>query len=596
MKKISNLKFYYLEVKKGLLKYWKSYLLGALCVFCINALEMIPALAFKEITSRNPIQNQFLYQVVLILVVSFIFIGIFRYGWRYFFMINSRKIEAFYKRELFHNILMGKFNKSQNLNVGETVSLLSQDIYDFRMFLGPGILVLVDIVGYLVCIPVVLYYVLGKIALFLLAPFFIIPVYMIYYNHKINKHFVNSSSLLGKVSDHVYEDTRGVKVFRVLGLLSVRKSKFKGLLHNLEKQRLLPHKFDIFLDMVINVSICLSYGILFIIGIKSMRGELGASAALINMGKVVFTLQIMDKLIWPMIAIGWVASLTQKSFASLKRIRPLFEIDRFENGDVKLSGQLRSISTHDFNFRYPGSNTKIVKDLNLHLSPGEKVGIVGGVAEGKTTLLKVLSGVYDGKEIEESAKIIINEIPYSKLDLDTYRKKLSYVPQEPVIFNTTLAANICPIGIPNRQKVIRAIEHACLTQDVGEMPEGINTFLGEKGINLSGGQKQRIAIARSFYSKAEIYFWDDSISALDVKTEKHVIDSIFKINQNSILVLATHRLSALRNFDKILVIENGIIVEQGKYRDLVENKSWFYKVQQAGKETSQIRRENIRVE
>ena len=142
--------------------------------------------------------------------------------------------------------------------------------------------------------------------------------------------------MLGNVSDHVYEDTRGVKVFRVLGLLAIRKLKFTSLLENLEKQRLSPHRFDIFLDAVINISICGSYVILFSIGILALNGQYDDGLILVQMGKVVFALQMMDKLIWPMIAFGWVASLTQKSFASLKRIRPLFEIESFENGVVKI--------------------------------------------------------------------------------------------------------------------------------------------------------------------------------------------------------------------------------------------------------------------
>ena len=201
---------------------------------------------------------------------------------------------------------------------------------------------------------------------------------------------------------------------------------------------------------------------------------------------------------------------------------------------------------------------------------------MGSVAEGKTSLLKVLSGVYDKYEISDSAKMSINEIPYFDLDLNSYRRRLSYVPQEPVIFNNTLAMNISPIDIPDEARVWEALDHACLLEDVQEMPEGLNTYLGEKGINLSGGQKQRIAIARSFYSRAEVYFWDDTISALDVKTEKHVIDSVFKINQKAILILATHRISALKNFDVIYVLKDGKIIEQGNYDDLMKNKKWFY--------------------
>ena len=188
MKRVSDFKFYVREILQGLRKYWFSYLLGTLCVIFINALEMLPALSFKELTSRENIDANFLFQLALILIASHVLIGCFRYGWRFFFMINSRKIEAFYKRILFNKILSGKFNESKNLQVGETVSLLSQDIYDFRMFLGPGVLVLIDIIGYLFFVPAVLYYVLGKIALILLCPFLLIPLFMIYYNKRINKH------------------------------------------------------------------------------------------------------------------------------------------------------------------------------------------------------------------------------------------------------------------------------------------------------------------------------------------------------------------------------------------------------------------------
>jgi ATP-binding cassette subfamily B protein len=210
----------------------------------------------------------------------------------------------------------------------------------------------------------------------------------------------------------------------------------------------------------------------------------------------------------------------------------------------------------------------------LDVRAGEHIALVGKVGSGKTLLLQLLAGLWEVKHLSFS-RFTFNDVSYAKLDRQTLWSQLSFIPQTPQIFGRSLALNISPYQKLHEARLFHALKEADLDADVELFPQGLKTLIGEKGMNLSGGQKQRTLIARSFHSQSRLFLWDDAISALDPQTEQKIIKNLRKLNQQAILVLATHRLSSLKEFDKIIVLDEGQIIRHGTFEEISKDSELF---------------------
>ncbi len=566
-------------VAESLIRFKWNYIWGTLCIVVINALDTLPAIALKNITDAFKGSNPLYFSIPIyasLFIGVYIILGILRFAWRYYFNVTARKIQADMRHDLLRRVLHSSYSSTSKLKIGDTISLLGQDTNTFRAFIGPGILVLVDMTTYFLYIPSILFWTLGWNALWIITPLLIIPVYMYLYDKRIIPAYEKSSEVLGKISDHIHETSVGVKVFRVLNLFGMRHLRYQGLLGNLYKQNYRLAKYDSLLETGLDFQIFFCQMILFFLCVLAFTKRVEGLEVFAVVGTVVLVVQLMGKLVWPLMAVSYLATMFERARAAVSRLRPLYELKESPQGTIRMSGPPSTVELKDISFAYPGEKNKVLSDINFKLKSGEKIGLVGDVGSGKSTLLKILATLYSSDEIQNIQGLLINEIPFADLHLDHYRNNLSYIPQEAVIFNTSIASNIAPELRPDKERILESIRKASLESDIAVFPNGIETQIGEKGINLSGGQKQRIAIARSFYSAPSIYLWDDVISALDIRTERAVISSIFEINPQSMLVLATHRTSALMNFDRIYVFENGKIIEEGNFDHLIHSKGKFH--------------------
>ncbi|MBF0362003.1 MAG: ABC transporter ATP-binding protein [Oligoflexia bacterium] len=582
-------RFFYLIYWKYLKKYKWSFLMGALAIVLINALDMLPPLIIKQVIDSLRDEGKLVYPLPLYLIIfiaMYFIMGLLRFSWRYFFMVNSRRVEADLKKDLFNKILYGRYKEVTKLNPGNVVSLLGQDLENFRMFVGPGNLIWVDMITYFIYVPAMVIYVLGPMGLLLLSPFLLIPFAMPTYEKVMNKLYFSSSSLLSKMSDQIYESTIGMKIFRVLAVLEIRKSKFIDLISELYQKRIEISKVDVLFDAIINVLSFASLAMLFIFAYYAAReGSPTSIKAFAIIGTIVLMVKTMEKIIWPMMAISYLASITERASASMGRLRDIFQITPFKNGSKNISGLIEEIKIEDLNFFYNEINkinetnkTMVLKNISIKAKKGEKIALVGDVGSGKSTLLKILSTLYENDDISSYLEYSFNQTPYSEIDLYNLRGRISYIPQEPVVFNNSILKNIDPYLHSDMNRVEQVLELVNLNYDLKQFPEGLSTYVGEKGVTLSGGQKQRLAMARSFYSGAQIFLWDDTISALDLRTEKKIIEGIDSLNENSILILATHRLSSLVNFDRIYVLSEGRVVEEGNFPQLMKSQREFYRL------------------
>lgn len=545
------------------------YIGGIISVIILDAVDMLPSLIVKEITDKiqqSP-EELDITKYSLALVGCYFLISILRLSWRFLLMIPSRTMEAELRQKAYDKILNADFAHTSHLKTGDVVSTLSQDLSNIRMFMGPGILILFDSIAYLIFIPATFFYILGWGALLVLLPFLVLVLAVIIVQKPLEKAFGAVSENLGDLSQYVYEETQGARFFRAEGLIELRRHKYDIMLKGLFNRQLEISKWELGLDGILQTVIQSSYLTVLVL---AWQGH-GVMAQ--GLGALTVSLQLLDKLLWPLMSISYLMNLFQQARTGARRYVDIDELPKKQQGTTELATPIEKIQIEDLTTKTPDG--KIILDsVSLHLKAGEHIALVGGVGSGKTVLLQTLAGLWEARHLSFK-KFDFDHVPYSELDRRSLWHQLSYIPQTPQIFSRSLAMNISPHHPLEPNALWAALEKADLSQDVTLFPEGLKTLVGEKGMNLSGGQKQRTLIARSFHSGARLYLWDDAISALDPATENKVITALRKLDPGAILILATHRLSSLKNFDRIFVLEDGRITRAGSFEDIKLDHALF---------------------
>lgn len=562
------------------------YLMGALSVVLLDAIEMAPPIIVKKISEK--IHGRLEFNDILFycagIMGCYVLIAFLRFAWRYFIVLSAQDIEVELRNFLYDKILSAKYSKLVDLKVGDTVSLFNQDVMSIRAFMGPGILIIFDTIAYLIFIPATLFYVLGAKAFFIFSPFVLLTIAVFLYQKPIEKLNEAISSKLGKVSDHIFEESIGAKFFKVLRLFSVRFSKFEFITKDIFKDTISLNRFDVSFEATIQLIILISFSFLFY-SIYNQNGNM-----LIGFGAIAVAVQLLNKLVWPMMAVSYVQNFYQGARAASNRLGNLYQLEGFKNGQDIVGKELNNVEIKNLNFSHQGSDKLVLKNINLKISKGQKIAVTGAVGSGKSTLLKILASIYGAEELQYD-HFLINGISFEKINKFTYRQHLSYIPQEIQIFSDSIKRNLSPDLPFSEARFQKVIDSADLSLDLFLFKDGLSTMIGEKGINLSGGQKQRICIARSFYQGASLFLWDDTISALDQETEQKIINTIFRENPEAILVLCTHRLSTLTNFDKVYVLDGGTVVEEGSYDELMSKGKYFYRLKEFESKTSALTQE-----
>lgn len=546
-----------------------SYIGGIISVIILDAVDMLPALIIKEVTDH--VQKDYLnFNVIpysIALVGCYFLISLLRLSWRFLIMIPSRHIEQDLRQEAYDKLLNANFIKAAHLKTGDVVSTLSQELSNIRMFMGPGILIFFDSLAYLVFIPITLFTILGTGAIWVLLPFTLLILVVAIVHRPLERGFGEISDELGNLSQYVYEETQGVRFFRTEGLIHVRRKKYDLLLQSLLSKQLSVSKWELGLDSTLQLVLQSGY---FIVLVLAWQGH-GVMAQ--GLGALTVTIHLLDKLTWPLMSIGYLMNLYQQAYNGAKKLHDINSLSDKQNGNQVLAPEIEKIEMKNLNV-FSVDGIKILDDINLEIKKGEHVALVGSVGSGKTVLLQTLAGLWETDQLKfETFKF--NDVSYEQLKRDSLLNIISYIPQTPQIFSRTLGMNISPRKVFHEEDMWNSLEKADLAVDVKRFPEELTTSIGEKGVNLSGGQKQRTLIARSFHSQGSIYLWDDAISALDPATEKKIISTLRTLNSEAILILATHRLSSLKNFDRIIVLDKGRIVKIGRFDDIKKDHELF---------------------
>jgi ATP-binding cassette subfamily B multidrug efflux pump len=542
---------------------------GIACVVILDAIDMLPALLIRNMTDVVQIAPQQVHIPTYALAIAgcYLTISILRLGWRFLLIIPSRAVEAELRNEAYEKLLHSDFFETGKFKTGDVVSTLSQDLGNIRMFMGPGILVLFDSAAYLIFIPCALFYVLGITAIWVLLPFALLVAVVLLVQKPLEKSYGQVSDHLGDLSQYIYEEAQGARFFRAEGLIEVRRKKYDLFLRTLLSRQLEISRLELGLDATLQSVIYSSYLAVLILA------WLGHGAMASGLGSLVVTLQLLDKLLWPLMSINYLMNLYQQARTGSRRFSEIAKLPPKINGHEKLTTPLSHICIQNLSLDLP-TGERLLKNIHLDVRAGEHIALVGKVGSGKTLLLQLLAGLWEVKHLSFS-RFTFNDVSYAKLDRQTLWSQLSFIPQTPQIFGRSLALNISPYQKLHEARLFHALKEADLDADVELFPQGLKTLIGEKGMNLSGGQKQRTLIARSFHSQSRLFLWDDAISALDPQTEQKIIKNLRKLNQQAILVLATHRLSSLKEFDKIIVLDEGQIIRHGTFEEISKDSELF---------------------
>ena len=504
--------------------------------------------------------------LTVLLALSYLFIavfkGIFSFFTRQTIIIVSRRIEFDLKNKIYEHYQKLDQNFYKNNRTGDLMNRISEDVSRVRMYLGPAIMYSVNLITLLILAIWFMLNVNVKLTLYALMPLPLLSVTIYFVSSYINKRSEKVQEQLSVLSSTTQESFSGIRVIK-----SFSKEKSSTDFFELECQefqersmRLVKVNALFFPAMIILIGLSTIFTI-YIGGLQEINGE-------ISVGNIPEFVIYINMLTWPFAATGWVTSLVQRAAASQKRINEFLKTEPSIQNPVEDEIPIKGdITFNNVDFKYENSGIQALKNVSISIKAGEKIGIIGRTGSGKSTLAAMIARFYD----PDKGEILIDGQNLKEIDLYNFRRHLGYVSQEDFLFSDTIKNNVAFSGDDyDDERIKGAAKKAEIDESIEEMTLGYQTKLGEKGINLSGGQKQRISIARAIISDPNILILDDCLSALDTETEDHLLRNLKDPGKIQTQIFISHRVSTIRNADKIFVIDQGSIVEEGKHKELLD--------------------------
>ncbi|MBT4324686.1 MAG: ABC transporter ATP-binding protein [Cryomorphaceae bacterium] len=568
------------RLNKFLLKYKGKLLLGLVITVVSRVFSLVtPRLVGDSMTtienylnlesvSPDELKEILLMNIVFIVGASLIS-GFFTFLMRQTIINVSRYIEFDVKNEIFshYQSLDQVFYKKNR--TGDLMNRISEDVSKVRMYYGPVLMYGTNAIILFIVIISYMFSVAPKLTIYSLIPLPILSIFIYKISDLINKKSTKVQESLSDLSTYSQESFSGISVLKSFNIQDLIFGKFDKYALESFKNNLSLAKIQAWFFPIILFLIGLSNLIVIYIGGKEfIDGN-------IEIGVIAEFIIYVNMLTWPVTLVGWVTSIVKQAEASQKRINEFLDSKtKLKNGDLTISKKdSKSIVFKNVSFKYDQTGIEIFNSFDLKIEEGKTIGIIGKVGSGKTSILDLICRIYD----PSSGDIFIGDKNLKSLKLSELRKIISYVPQNNFLFSESIQRNI-QFGNPKATKdqVQKAAVLSEIDHEILKFEKGYETILGERGVTLSGGQVQRLSIARSFIKDSDIYLFDDCFSSLDSDTEDRIITNLKNNFNNKTLLIVSHRVSCVRHADKIIVLENGKIVQKGTHNELI-SKEGFYK-------------------
>jgi ATP-binding cassette subfamily B protein len=567
------------HLNKYFLKYKWHMLLGLLITiaariftlypiqFIGNSTTAIESYIKGEITDPEVLREQLFYNILLIIGANLVAAAL-TFIMRQTFIVASRKMEYDLKNEIYQQYQRLSLNFYKKNRTGDLMNRISEDVSKVRMYLGPAIMYSITTLTLFV---VVIWYMVNTaplLTLYTLAP---LP-FLSFAIYKLSVAIHNRSTIvqqyLSKLNTFTQETFSGISVIKSYGLEPLTNQNFEVLSNGSKEKNLNLVKVQAFffplMVLLIGVS---NTTVIYIGGKQVISGEIE------NIGIIVEFLLYVNMLTWPVAIVGWVTSIVQQAEASQKRINEFLkqepQIKNHQEKSVEIQG---NIEFKNVTFTYEDTNITALRNISFKVNRGETLAILGKTGSGKSTILELIGRLYD----VDQGTILIDGENIQDHNLYNLRDTIGYVPQDAFLFSDSIRNNIM-FGYTNatEEEVIEAAKNASVHKNIKGFSKGYDTVLGERGITLSGGQKQRVSIARAIIHDPQILLFDDSLSAIDTETEEEILQNLFKISESKTTIIVSHRISSVKNADRIIILKDGAVVQEGNHQKLIQLDGYY---------------------
>ncbi|HET6539916.1 MAG TPA: ABC transporter ATP-binding protein [Chryseolinea sp.] len=575
-------------LNKYLIKYKWHLILGTLFVIISNIFQIVPGplvrLSIDLVVDNIRVYKSFsgteleadffkvfafgiLIYAGLILLMALLR-GIFLYFMRQTLIVMSRLIEFDLKNEIFQHYQVLPLSFYRRNNTGDLMNRISEDVGRVRMYLGPAIMYGLTLATLFMMLIPFMFKISPLLTWYALSPLPLLSLSIFLVNNKVERRAEQIQESQSKLSTFVQEAFSGIRVLKSFNREHESVDRFEVETDQYRRQSLKLTKVQsLFFPLIMGL-----------IGLSTILTVYAGSAEVIRgnltFGNIAEFIIYVNLLTWPVTSLGWTTSLVQRAEVSQKRINEFLKTATNIVSEKELTHSIKGkVEFRNVSFTYPDTGIKALRDISFSINPGESLAIIGTTGSGKSTVSNLVSRLYDVRDGE----ILIDDIPISHYNVNSLRSQIGYVPQDVFLFSDTIFNNIgFGIKSPDEEKVVQAAKDADVYENIVRFPQGFNTRVGERGITLSGGQKQRVSIARAIVREPKILMLDDALSAVDTKTENNILNSMKRIMEGRTTIIISHRVSSAKLANKIIVLIDGLIAEEGTHESLLM-KDGLYK-------------------
>lgn len=531
-----------------------------------KSLNAVESFMKGEIIDKSIVKEDLLWNILLIVGIA-ILAGILTFVMRQMIIVTSRLIEFDLKNEIYEQYQKLSINFYKKNRTGDLMNRISEDVTKVRMYFGPAVMYSMNMIFSFIVGFTQMYNIDPTLTFYTLIPFPILSISIFYISKIINQRSTVVQEYLSKLTTYNQEFLSGINVVKSYGIETTVIAGFDQIADISKDKNIRLHKVQaLFFPLMILLIGISNLLVIYIGGRQYINGE-------IPIGVIAEFILYVNILTWPVAVVGWVTSMIQQAEASQKRINEfLEEVPEISNTTIQPFTPEGSIRFDKVSLTYDDTQIEALKKVSFSVEPGETFAILGKTGSGKSSVVNLISRLYD----VSSGQITIDNIPIKEINLIDLRKTIGFVPQDPFLFSDSISNNI-KFGKKEatEQEIEEAAKNAVVHQNIIDFKNGYETILGERGVTLSGGQKQRISIARAIINDPQILIFDDCLSAVDTETEEKILSNLEKISKDKTTFIISHRISSVKNADKIIVLGEGEIIQQGSHNQLINQKGYY---------------------